>query len=940
MGNQVLKDHKVEKQPIACGGPGLAWKIYPARTKQTDEEVSIWVFDKKAFTLDKSKKNELNQFVDLLKKDAQLLVKLRHPHILRLRRPLEETKTNLVLETEPIVASLANVLGKNYSNFGMCKSSDTLTQAQSTICTKYTLEDMEIKIGLLNICEALAFLHQTTQMFHLNISPENIFISKDGSWKLGGFAFAIPQSAPVSVNAPVDYATRSFTSKSEPEHFPLRQNLDYLAPETIYAQTVSSKSDMFALGCLIYELYTKQSLINCNNDIALYKQRVANIFPLNLDKIPMSLHGTLEKLLAADPRTRLDLLQFLDSEYFDDILTKSLNFLTHILEKDDQSKGLFYKGLVTVIGQFSSKILLQKVLPPLLSELRTPILVPFILPNIFIAARCLETSDSHIFKEKIFSSLIPLFTIKEPFQILLLLLQHIDYIASRIDASDIKNHVVPLLCTSLEHPAIEVQIGVLKMTPEVIHLIDYDIVKNNLLPRLQTLLLTTTSQHVRINALLCFSKIVHVLAKNVIEETILPTLAQCLNCDRSSVCLMGVTGVCDAISKKFGEQITAHRLLPLIIPFSVNESLNLNQFETYLVIVKGMLRRIEEVRRKQLEERKKLDEENVKIDQLPDAQKFTKFTEFVANDNVKKNVVLTLSPLASSGEKQTLNHQNSVPASSSSLPSDFGLLIKQQEEAKEYSREQTMQRTLIFFSSSGTESSTILSPSSSNSNQKSVPSATEASLSQIKWTFTPSANDLKPSDATATLLQFDPLTMNSNTMTTNFFTSSSQTEKIAANITNINTVPKNDSLSMNFSEQLTTTRTTTYEPKTTATTSSKIKLKLPTTSKQQSSVSTPKTTQSLSTDDDINFNILTRDSPPLSTSTYATSELAMSSTTSDAALLISLTPPPSQLQESAELATVSNSTSPTQPSDFSWFDSAPPISRSNAPLPQNVPKFL
>jgi len=43
MGNQVLKDHKVEKQPIACGGPGLAWKIYPARTKQTDEEVSIWV---------------------------------------------------------------------------------------------------------------------------------------------------------------------------------------------------------------------------------------------------------------------------------------------------------------------------------------------------------------------------------------------------------------------------------------------------------------------------------------------------------------------------------------------------------------------------------------------------------------------------------------------------------------------------------------------------------------------------------------------------------------------------------------------------------------------------------------------------------------------------------------------------------------------------------
>lgn len=68
-------------------------------------------------------------------------------------------------------------------------------------------------------------------------------------------------------------------------------NLLSVAPETVYTQTVSPKSDMFALGCLIYEIYTKECLINCNNDIALYKQQVANLFPLKLEKIPMSLHG-------------------------------------------------------------------------------------------------------------------------------------------------------------------------------------------------------------------------------------------------------------------------------------------------------------------------------------------------------------------------------------------------------------------------------------------------------------------------------------------------------------------------------------------------------------------------------------------------------------------------------------------------------------------------
>lgn len=49
---------------------------------------------------------------------------------------------------------------------------------------------MEIKCGILQITEALAFLHSGAGWLHMAVCPENIYVSKWGSWKLAGFFFA------------------------------------------------------------------------------------------------------------------------------------------------------------------------------------------------------------------------------------------------------------------------------------------------------------------------------------------------------------------------------------------------------------------------------------------------------------------------------------------------------------------------------------------------------------------------------------------------------------------------------------------------------------------------------------------------------------------------------------------------------------------------------
>lgn len=54
---------------------------------------------------------------------------------------------------------------------------------------EYKFLDIELKYGMLQMTEALSFLHYTGQIIHKNVSPSCIFITKKGTWKLGGFEF-------------------------------------------------------------------------------------------------------------------------------------------------------------------------------------------------------------------------------------------------------------------------------------------------------------------------------------------------------------------------------------------------------------------------------------------------------------------------------------------------------------------------------------------------------------------------------------------------------------------------------------------------------------------------------------------------------------------------------------------------------------------------------
>lgn len=100
-------------------------------------------------------KEDRDSFIETLRKSIIQLTKIRHPQVLIVQHPLEDSRESLAFATEPIFASLANILGDT-SNM----SGDT------SHLSNYKLYDVEIKYGLKQLAEGIGFLNSDVKLLH------------------------------------------------------------------------------------------------------------------------------------------------------------------------------------------------------------------------------------------------------------------------------------------------------------------------------------------------------------------------------------------------------------------------------------------------------------------------------------------------------------------------------------------------------------------------------------------------------------------------------------------------------------------------------------------------------------------------------------------------------------------------------------------------------
>ncbi|XP_021760840.1 SCY1-like protein 2 [Chenopodium quinoa] len=591
-GPKPLQDYELV-DPIGSAGPALAWKLYSAKPRGSStvgsqySAVCVWLLDKRALTEARTRaglsKAAEDSFLEVLRNDAGRLVRIRHPGVVHVVQALDETKNAMAFVTEPLFASVANVLGDLHNVGNVSKELKSAME----------MGLLEIKHGLLQVAESLDFLHNNARLVHRAISPESVLITASGAWKLGGFGFAVStdQASGASLSA---QAFHYAEYDEEDSILPLQPSLNYTAPELVRSKESSGgcSSDIFSFGCLAYHLIARKPLLDCHNNVKMYMNTLNYLTSETFSSIPAELVPDLQRMLSSNESMRPSAMDFTGSSFFrDDTRLRALRFLDHLLERDNMQKTEFLKALSDMWKDFDSRVLRYKVLPPLCAELRNVVIQSMILPMVLMIA---ESQDKQEFGLSTLPALVPVLSSASG-DTLLLLVKHAELIINKSNHEDLVSRVLPMLVRAYDDTDPRIQEEVLKRTLSLTKLLDPQLVKQAIVTRVHGLALKTTVAAVRVNALLCLGELIHTLDKNSVIE-ILQTIQRCTAVDRSQPTLMCTLSVANSILKQYGTEFVAEHVLPLLTPLLVAQQLNVQQFAKYMAFVKDVLRKIEEKR--------------------------------------------------------------------------------------------------------------------------------------------------------------------------------------------------------------------------------------------------------------------------------------------------------------------------------------------------------
>lgn len=236
-----------------------------------------------------------------------------------------------------------------------------------------------------------------------------------------------------------------------------------------------------------------------------------------------------------------------------------------------------------------------------MKEFVNPPMIPFVLSNVLLIA---ENCTSQEYVKHVLIHLKPVMKITEPIQILLIFMQKMDLLLKLTPAEDIKTDVLPMLYRALESDSQQIQELCLSILPTFASLIDYPSMKNHLLPRIKKLCVTSQLVSVKVNCLLCIGKLLEHLDKWLVMDEIIPFLPNIPS--REPAVIMAILGIYKLAltHSKLGltKESLANKVIPFLVPLSIENGLSLNQFNAIMALVKDMINRVEGEHRTKLEQ--------------------------------------------------------------------------------------------------------------------------------------------------------------------------------------------------------------------------------------------------------------------------------------------------------------------------------------------------
>lgn len=207
---EIVGHYRIVRE-IERGGMGVVFEA--ARTDGAFEQrVAVKLVNRHFFT---------DELIRRFVKERQILARLEHPNIVRLLDGgvSEDRTPYYVMEfVEGVPVDI------------YCRENNLDTNAKLEIFTQ--------------ICQAVAYAHRQL-VVHRDLKPSNILITKTGEVKLLDFGIAKILDA------------NAEDAQTQTQNAPLTPA--YASPEQIKGETITTASDIYSLGVILYELLTEKS---------------------------------------------------------------------------------------------------------------------------------------------------------------------------------------------------------------------------------------------------------------------------------------------------------------------------------------------------------------------------------------------------------------------------------------------------------------------------------------------------------------------------------------------------------------------------------------------------------------------------------------------------------------------------------------------------------